>query len=280
MNATSTPTAIEPRDALIANADEQFAHAHKEIARADEELSRLSEQLAKIERAATPPPFAEPDAQSSRPPSPSGRSPLRALAGLLLAACIIITALVMQSSYGGEAKLVIARWAPRLVSTPSSPPSDASPGRHTAENAPPSAQPDLSIAQVAAAEVTPPQATPVVQTAPHDAAPAVGAAPPEQTQLLQTMARDLANLQRDIEQLKANQQQIASDNAKAIEELKASQGEIKGVLAKVSEQKLPRTSSLPTLPVPALHKPERMVQSPYARARPRMLRQEWIDDDW
>jgi chromosome segregation ATPase len=94
------------------------------------------------------------------------------------------------------------------------------------------------------------------------------------------MARDLANVERNIEQLKANQQQIASDNSKAIEELKASQEEIKRVLARVSEQNLPKTSPPPTQPTPTLRKPERTRQSPYARARPRIPR-EWIyDDEW
>jgi len=41
------------------------------------------------------------------------------------------------------------------------------------------------------------------------------------------MARDLANLERSIEQLKANQQQIVRDSSKAIEELKANQEEMK-----------------------------------------------------
>jgi chromosome segregation ATPase len=71
------------------------------------------------------------------------------------------------------------------------------------------------------------------------------------------MARDLANVERNIEQLRANQQQIASDNSKAIEELKASQEEIKRVLARVSEQNLPKTSPPPTQPTPTLRKPER-----------------------
>jgi chromosome segregation ATPase len=90
------------------------------------------------------------------------------------------------------------------------------------------------------------------------------------------MARDLANLERSIEQLKANQQQMASDNSKAIAELKASQEEIKRVLAKVSEQNPPRTSPSPTQPAPTLRKPER---SPQARTRPRYPR-EWMYDDW
>jgi hypothetical protein len=289
MNSTPTPKAIEPDNAAIARADEQLAHAYEQIARADEELTRLSEQVAKMEHDAVRPPSAGPGPQSAlseqlakmehdaaRPPStepgpqsPPGRPALRALVGLSLAACVVVAALVLQSSYGGGAKLVVARWAPRLVSTPSLPP----------ENAPLAAQPAASIVQVAAAEAAPPQATLLAQTAPQAAAPTVAVALPDHTQLLQTMARDLANVERSIEQLKANQQQMASDNSKAIGELKASQEEIKRVLARVSEQNLPRTSPPPTQPAPTLRKPERTPQSPHARARPRMPR-EWIYDEW
>src|SRR6266576_3668838 len=147
------------------------------------------------------------------------------------------------------------------------------------ENAPLPAQPAPSIVQVAAAEAAPPQATPLAQTAPQDAAPTATAALADHTQLLQTMARDLANVERNIEQLKANQQQIASDNSKAIEELKASQEEIKRVLARVSAQNLPKTSPPPMQPTPTLRKPERTLPSPHARARPRIPR-EWIYEEW
>jgi hypothetical protein len=268
MNSTPTPKAIEPRNALIAHADEQLARAYNQIARADGDLARLSEQLAKIERDAARPPSAESGAQlpprgpalralvvgqlerdAARQPSagpgsqlPRRRAALSALVGLPLAACIVVAALVLQSSYGGGAKPVVARWAP---------------------------QPAPSIVQVAAAEAAPPQ----------NAAPTTTAALPDHAQLLQTMARDLANAERDIEQLKANQQQIANDNSKAIAELKASQEEIKRVLARVSEQNLPKTSPPPTQPTPTLRKPERTLRSPYARARPRIPR-EWIDDEW
>ena len=266
MNSTPTPKAIEPHDALIARADEQLAHAYEQIARADEQLGRVTEQLAKMERDDGRLPSAGPP-----PQSPPRRPPLRALVGLPLAACIVVAALVLQSSYGGEAKLVVARWAaPQLVSTPSLPP----------ENAPVPAQPAPSIVQVAAAEAAPPQATPLTQTAPQDAAPTAPAALPDHTQLLQNMARDLANLERNIEQLKANQQQIANDNSKAIGELKASEEEIKRVLARVSEQNLAKTSPPPTQPTPTLRKPERTLQSPYARVRPRILPREWYYDEW
>ena len=44
--------------------------------------------------------------------------------------------------------------------------------------------------------------------------------------MLQTMARDLANVQQGIEQLKTSQEQTASGNAKALEQLKTSQEQI------------------------------------------------------
>jgi len=270
MNSTPDPQATGPHDASIVPADERLAHAHEQIVRADEQLARLSEQLAKMERDDAHPPSAGAGPQlppTQLPPaqSPPGRLALRAPVGLLLAACTIVAALVLHSSYGGG-----ARWAPQLASTPSLPP----------ESPPVLAQPAPSTIQVAAAEVAPPQATTLAQAAPQDAAPTATAAPPDQTQLLQTMARDLANLERNIEQLKANQQQMASDNSKAIAELKASQEEMKRVLAKVSEQNPPRASPPPTQPAPTLRKPERTLQSSRARARPRYYPREWIYDDW
>ena len=127
---------------------------------------------------------------------------------------------------------------------------------------------------------TPPQASPLPQAAPQDAAPTTTAALPDQTELLQTMARELATLERNIEQLKANQQQIVRDSSKAIEELKANQEEMKRALARVSEQNPPKTSQPPTQPTTTLRKPERTLQSPHVRARPRLPR-DWIyDEDW
>ena len=254
MNSTPAPKSVERHDALVARDNERLAHAHEEIKRADEQLARLSEQVAKMERDAARQPSAGPRRQS-----PARRLALWALVGSPLALCIIVAALVLQSSHGGGAKLV---WAPESVSTPSLPP-----------------EPAPSTVQVEVAEAAPAQATPVAQTAPQDAAPTATVALPDQTQLLQTMARDLANLERSIEQLKVTQQQIASNNSKDIAELKASQEEIKRVLARVSEQNLSKTSPAPTRPTPTLRRPERTVQSPRARARPRIPR-EWIYDDW
>ena len=287
MNSTPDPKETKARDAPIAGADEGLTHAHEQIKRADEQLTRLTEQLARMERDDARPPSARPVVQgpgspepgphgpSLRPP-PGGRPALLTLVGLSLAACITVVALlVLLLSHGDGPTPIVARWEPQPVSTPSSSP----------ENLPSPEQPAPSTVQVAAvepapAQATPPQAATLAQAAPQDAAPAAPAALPDQTQLLQTIARDLANLERTIEQLKANQQQMAGDNSKAIAELKASQEEMKRALARVSEQSPPKTSPPQARPAPALRKPERKLERSQARARPR-YRREWIyDDDW
>jgi hypothetical protein len=278
MNSTPTPKPIEPDDALIARADERLAHAYEQIARADEQLARVTEQLAKMERDAEPKPSVEPG------PQPAPRKPrLAALAGSMLLA-LVAAAFILQSSYGRGARQAVTRWVPHLASTPSSPP----------ENASPHAQPAPSPVQVAAADAVPPAApapaTPLAQTAPQDAAaqttpatPAAAAASPDQTQLLQTMARELADLGRNVELLRANQQQITTDTSKAIEQLRAGQDEVKRALAKVSEQTPPKTPPPPpTQPTPTVRKLGRMVQAPPVRVRPRVPRipREWMYDDW
>lgn len=269
MSSASTPKPNEPDDGRIRHADESLAHAHEVMKGADEQLARLSEQVAKMESEA-----ARQSSAASSPPSAPGKPALRGRIGLPLAACVVVAALVLQWSQGWSAKLAVALWPPpQIASAPSIP----------KEDLPPSAQPAPSYVQLAQAEPAPPPVTPIAQAAPQDAAPATTATVPDQTQLLQTMARDLANLERSIEQLKDSQQQIAKmagDNSKDIAELRASQDEIKRTLTKVSEQNLSRPSPPPAQPAVTLRKPERTVQPPRVRARPRYLREEWYYDDW
>ena len=178
------------------------------------------------------------------PQPPPGRRALWTRVGLPLAACIVAAVLVLQSSYGDGAKLVVARWAPQFVSTPPSSP----------ENLPSPAPAAPATFQVAAAESAPAQALPPPQSILAQAAPTRRRAggtrnSSDQTQLLQTIARDLANLERNVEQLRTNQQQMASDNAKAIADLKANQDEMKRALARTSDQAPPKPHRLPAQPV-------------------------------
>jgi len=254
MNSTPNPEAIEANDVLIARADERLAHAYQQIAHADEQLERVNERLSKLDHDAA----RSPSAVLGRLPS-RGRPMLRGLIGLLLAACIFVAALVSRSSYGDAAKPIIARWAPQLILTSSLP----------LEKLGLAVQPSPSAVEVAAAEPIPPQPTPSARAAPQDVAPSAAPVSPEPAQLLQTMARDLANVEQGIEQLKASQEQVAADNAKAVEQLKASQEQMTRLIAKASEQdRRPKTSAPPPRPIAApTRKPKPTLASPQARER-------------
>ena len=268
MNSTTAPNAIGPDDVVVARADERLVHAYDQIARADEQLARLNEQLARLESEAK----HHPSAVVVPRPSRGGRA-LRGVIGLLLAAGIFAFAFVAQSSYGEAAKSTVARWAPQLIPSP------------WMEKSAEPAQPGPSGVQLAAATPVLPQSIPSAQTAAQDAAPAAAPTVAELAQLLQTMARDLANLEQGIVQLKANQEQAARDNAKATEEIKASQEQMTRQIAKlsehnkVSEQNLrPRTAAAPLPPI-AAPKPAPVRPSPQARARPQAPTQLQPDDD-
>ena len=88
------------------------------------------------------------------------------------------------------------------------------------------------------AKTAPAQPAPVVQSAPAvvTASPAVTAASPELTPLVQAMSRDLANLGKEIEQLKAERASMVRENANLIEQLKAGQEKLTRAVAEISEQ--------------------------------------------
>jgi hypothetical protein len=223
-----TTQQTDPRHVLAGRADKEIAHAYEQITRAGEELARAEKQLSKLEQDAVPGKLRLFD-----------RPAVRGLTGLLLAACIGVAAIAWQSSYGDAAKEIIARWAPQRVAT-SSPP---------LENPGLAAQPSPPAVQAAAAKTAPPQPALLAQTVPEDVAPTTAAPSPELTQVLQSMARDLATLGQEIEQLKAGQEQMARDNANTAEQLKASREQMARVLAKASEQNLrPKMSAPPPRP--------------------------------
>src|SRR6267378_2566083 len=240
MDTTLNPKQTDPPHVLVARADEEFVHAHEQIARAGEEIARAEEQLSKLEHDAARHPSDQQTRMNTFRPAVPGNRPLfdrpavRGFTGLLLAACIGVAAIAWQSSYGDAA--IIARWAPQRVVTSS----------------PPLENPGLA------------------QTAPEDVAPTAAALSPELTQLLQSMARDLANLGQGMELLKASQEQMARDNANAADQLKASQEQMARVIAKASEQSLrPKISAPPPRPTAATtRKPVPTLPSPQAVAQP------------
>lgn len=227
---TPTPKAARPNDVLIARADEEAAY--EQIAGADEQLAHGTEQL-RLER-------EQPVVQGRRPSG--GRPALRGLVGLLLAACIFAAAFAWQSPYGDAARQMVARWAPGLVSPTSAP----------LKKAGVPVQSSASGAQAVVAEPTRAQPTPSAEAATQESAPTADPLSPELAQMLQTMARDLANVEHGIEQLKTTQEQMASDNARLIAQLKASQEQMAGFIANASRQnQQPKTSAPPSRPIAA-----------------------------
>ena len=260
MDPTVMPKSTEADHVLASRADERLAHAYEQIASADEQLARLTEKLARMEQEAPRRPQVVPARKPSR-----GRPALRGFIGLLAAVCVAGVALVSQSSYGEAARPVIARWAAPYVGSASWLPQ---------------AKPDLaertapSGVRLASTEATPVQATPSAQAGPQGiASPTAALTPAELAQLLQTMARDLATVQQGIEQLKANQEQLASDNAKAVEQFKASQEQMTRLVARVSEQE--QRARLPAPPPRPIAEPARRPApaqaSSQARAQPMQL---------
>jgi hypothetical protein len=255
MESTPNPTQTNPREVLVARADEELARAYEQIVRADEELARVDKQLSKLAHDGAPHPAA-----AGNQPLLGGRA-VRGVTGLLLAACIGVAAIAWQSSYGDAARQIIARWAPQLVLTSSLP----------LEKPELPAQPSVptlqaAIVQAAAAETAPPQPVSPAQSAPEDVAPGT-ALSPELAQLLGRMARDLAIVGQGIEQLKASQAQIARDNVKIAEQLRATQEQMARVVAKPSEQNLRRQISAPP-PRPTAIPARKPVPPPQASAQP------------
>jgi hypothetical protein len=240
MNSTSNPNS---KDVLVARTDEQLARVGERIASAHEQIARVSKQLSKMEQDDARIPSA-----GAGPQRPRGSRAARRLVGILLAACIVVAALMSQSSRDGV-KLIVARWAPQLVSTSTPRPM----------NPPPFAQPAPSF-QVIAAEAAPAQAEPPAPAGPQDAAP-TAAGISELKQLLQAMARDVANLEHAIEQLRAKQEQMVSNNSNAIEQLKAKQEDMARLLAKASEHTTPTPPVGPTPASKPMPSPSQQVKA-------------------
>ena len=236
MDSLANTKQADPRDVspglstqdieLVARADERLAHAYEQIARVDEQISRMEYDAARKKAAS-----------KLRRPS-RGRPALRGFIALLLTAGVCFAAFASQS-YGETARQMISRLASSL---PSAAPELA-------------AQQSRPAVQVAAADAAIAQLSPPAQTAPQEAASAP--IPPEVTQSLQTMERDLASVQQQIEQLKASQVELARENARTAEQLRANQEQIARAISSASEQNLRKTAAAPGNPPLPVAKPAR-----------------------
>jgi hypothetical protein len=159
---------------------------------------------------------------------------------LVFALCSAAAAAAWQQ-HGDAARQMIASWVPAFALSSSPPP----------ENTGLAGQPDAPAVQTAAADRTPPQPAAPAQP-PAGVAPATSALSPEPTQL-QSMARDLAAMGQQIEQLKAS-----------VAEVRASQQATARDVAKFSEVKTSVSNPRPKISTP----PPRSAAAPSRRPVP------------
>lgn len=208
-----------------------------------------------------------------KPERPSFRArAARATRSFLIAVSLALVSGVVAygwENYGDKAREMsetardmIATWVPQIM--PTSAPSPERPAPATQANA---------TAGQAPAENTASVSPPVPVKGGEGAAVTAGVLSPETTQLLQSMAHDLASVGQEVAQLRAS-----------IEQLKASQDQVARDLAKVRDQARPKVAAAAPPPLPQPQRPTMMPPpprrsmpppyypqagaSPYARALP------------
>jgi hypothetical protein len=183
-------------------------------------------------------------------PGQRGRWVVRVTVGFLFALVSAVGAAAWQV-YGDDAQQMVANWMPHFALR-SAPPAEGAAGT----------EPSAAPAAPAAAPAQPAAAAPAAEPAASAAAAA-----PDTTQLLQSMARDLASLGQQVEQMKAS-----------MDELKSRQEQMSREIAKGSEPGLrpkvvapatppPAARAARAVPPPSVHRPLPPRQAvPYAPA--------------
>lgn len=241
---------VVPPDAVrVVPSEDELSHVLRDAAR------HLSDPQAPAEsgspdHVAVPPVDASfrasavDDILAPRRSSSFGTWARRGLTAFLFAAFTGAAGIAWQF-YGAPVKQLIAEWTPLALSS-----SQAAEPATPAQAAAPADEP-----AAANAAASPPAAP--AQTAAETATPA--APSPDQSQVLQTMARDVASAAQEIAQLKAS-----------IEELKAGQQQMARELAKASESHqhvrtsaaLPRATAAPARKPPMPYPPRQAAVTP------------------
>jgi hypothetical protein len=212
MHSTPNPKQTDPRDfLLIAPEDEELSNLAQDAMRYSSGQTRMGSDffagppISPVDLTFRPAAVNNVEVPGDRPSI--GRRAVRAFIRFLWVACIGGAGVAWQF-YGDAAKQIIAKWAPQFVLILSPP----------LANPRLPEQPTPPAVQASATKAAPPQPAPVAQTPTEGIAPTAAALSPESAQLLQSMARDLATAGQEIEQLKASQEQLFRDVAKASEQ--------------------------------------------------------------
>lgn len=155
-------------------------------------------------------------------------------------------------NHGDAAKQMISNWVPAFALTSSPPTEEAAlPGQIDTPAAP------VPAAPVAVAEQTPELPAAAPAQPPESAVPAAAAPSPDTTAQLESMARDLAAMAQQVEQLKAS-----------IAELKTSQQAMVREAAKASEAKPAEVKPAEIKPAATNPRPRTSARQPRSAAAP------------
>jgi hypothetical protein len=231
---------VIPSDAVrVAPSDDEISDLLRAAARQHSDAQASKEPDQMVDKAAPPLDATFRPSAVNDDFAPRRVRVMRAIATLLIAACIGAAAMAWQAS-GYAAKKLVAKWIPQFALTTSLPLDKLG---LTATSAPPASDPATAdatpvapgpVAQPASTQATPAQATPS-QSAPESTVSNADSAPS-----LQSMARDLASVSQEVEALKAS-----------IAELKASQQQMTRDLAKASDKASEQNAHAKISPAPA-----------------------------
>jgi hypothetical protein len=283
MQSTLTPQDTDPHDAFVIEPDvvlatrqapdpvkELLSHLAHKAAQKPPEISVIPEAPA-----VAPPPAVDTTFRAAsidtidttdRPVAPDDRPGIgwwvrRGFIAFMFALCSAFAAAAWKH-HGDTARQMISSWVPPSVLA-ASPFADKPAAAESPEAAP---------VQTAAADPAPAQPTAPAQTpAPSsDAATAAVAAAPAQPSTpspstpspsAPSMARDLATMGQQIEQLKASIEQLKASQAQMSREIAARNSE-PGPRPRASAQPPRPVAAIPPRPIPAPHKPPRQAYLP------------------
>lgn len=208
MSITVDPQQSSSRDSALA----ALAEALGQFGSQDKRPSQRDAQPSELERTSTRDPLAQqPRAGALGRQSSRGGLARWSLGSLLIVASILVAILAWQSPAGHAVGLATARWVQERLSMSSV---WFEKMERLAWPVPP--RPN-------ATDAGRPQLSSETPAAPQQAAPAVAPISPELTARLQTIGRELADLQQAIEQFKTSQAQMTQDDAGLTERLKEMQ---------------------------------------------------------
>jgi gas vesicle protein len=206
MSITATPQQSHFRDIALA----AITEAHELVGRGGEQRAQFEDRAFKSEKeknAMPHPPSDLPRSAESGPGSSRGGLALRSM-GLVTVACIGVAAFAWRSNHDQP--------APDPIST-----SSVSNEKREMPARPVPYKADMT-AETGAGTPHPPAAQTALQRLAPEA-PVPAAIAPDVSQQIQTMVRELANVEQGIDQLKTGQIQMVRGNAELAEHLRAAQ---------------------------------------------------------